>query len=45
MQRALHAFVDRELRPSDLMALVRTGGAGGGGRSRVAVQRIGFDVR
>ena len=103
-QRALHAFVDRELRPSDLVALVRTGGAGGGvqpfttdrrvlhaaieglrwngasrngleafepvnswstlppgnyvmqisattsdarrqGRSRVAVQRIGFDVR
>ena len=29
-QRALHAFVDRELRPTDLIALVRTGGAGGG---------------
>lgn len=29
-QRALHAFVDRELRPTDLVALVRTGGAGGG---------------
>ncbi len=30
MQRALHAFVDRELRPADLVAVVRTGGAGGG---------------
>jgi VWFA-related protein len=30
MQKALHAFVDRELRPSDLVAVVRTGGAGGG---------------
>jgi VWFA-related protein len=29
-QRALHAFVERELRPTDLVALVRTGGAGGG---------------
>lgn len=29
-QKALHAFVDRELRPTDLVALVRTGGAGGG---------------
>jgi VWFA-related protein len=29
-KRALHAFVDRELRPTDLVALVRTGGAGGG---------------
>ena len=29
-QRALHAFVDRELRPTDLVALVRTGGTGGG---------------
>src|SRR5258708_17706145 len=27
---ALHAFLDRELRPTDLVALVRTGGAGGG---------------
>ena len=30
MQRALHTFVDKELRSSDLVALVRTGGAGGG---------------
>lgn len=30
MQRALHTFVDRELSPSDLVAVVRTGGAGGG---------------
>jgi VWFA-related protein len=30
MQQALHAFVDRELRPADLVAVVRTGGAGGG---------------
>ena len=30
MQRALHTFVDKELRPSDLVAVVRTGGAGGG---------------
>src|SRR4051794_31489806 len=30
MQKALHAFVDRELRPADLVAVVRTGGAGGG---------------
>src|SRR5258708_39123963 len=29
-RRALHAFVDRELHPTDLVALVRTGGAGGG---------------
>lgn len=29
-RRALHAFVDRELRPTDLVALVRTGGTGGG---------------
>jgi VWFA-related protein len=28
-KRALHAFVDRELRPSDLVALVRTGGSTG----------------
>ena len=28
-QRALHAFVDRELRPTDLVALVRTGGSSG----------------
>src|SRR4051794_30744150 len=26
-KRALHAFVDRELRPTDLVALVRTGGS------------------
>src|SRR3954468_1328111 len=26
-RRALHAFVDRELRPTDLVALVRTGGS------------------
>jgi VWFA-related protein len=30
MQRALHSFVDRELRSGDLVALVRTAGAGGG---------------
>jgi VWFA-related protein len=29
-QKALHAFVDKELRPSDLVAVVRTGGTGGG---------------
>jgi VWFA-related protein len=29
-KRALHTFVDRELQPTDLVALVRTGGAGGG---------------
>ena len=29
-KRALHAFVDRDLRPSDLVAIVRTGGAMGG---------------
>ena len=29
-QKALHAFVDRELRPTDLVALVRTGGSIGG---------------
>ena len=28
-QRALHAFVDSELRPTDLVALVRTGGSTG----------------
>ncbi|MEO6238107.1 MAG: VWA domain-containing protein [Vicinamibacterales bacterium] len=28
-RRALHAFVDRELRPTDLVALVRTGGSAG----------------
>ena len=28
-RRALHAFVDRELQPSDLVALVRTGGSTG----------------
>jgi len=28
-QKALHAFVDRELRPTDLVALVRTGGSTG----------------
>ena len=27
---ALHTFVDRDLRPTDLVAFVRTGGAGGG---------------
>ena len=30
MRQALHAFVDRELRPADTVAVVRTGGAGGG---------------
>ena len=30
MQQALHSFIDRELRPADLVAVVRTGGAGGG---------------
>jgi VWFA-related protein len=28
-QRALHAFVERELQPTDLVALVRTGGSAG----------------
>ena len=28
-RRALHAFVDRELQPTDLVALVRTGGSSG----------------
>jgi VWFA-related protein len=30
MQKSLHTFVDRELRSGDLVAIVRTGGAGGG---------------
>ena len=30
MKPGLHSFVDRELRSGDLVALVRTGGAGGG---------------
>lgn len=30
MQRALHTFVDKEIRPGDLVAIVRTSGAGGG---------------
>ena len=35
MQQALHSFIDRELRPADLVAVVRTGGAGAGfSRSR-----------
>ncbi len=30
MTRALHAFIDKDLAPSDLVAVVRTGGTGGG---------------
>ncbi|MEO8522172.1 MAG: VWA domain-containing protein, partial [Acidobacteriota bacterium] len=30
MQRALHDFIDHSLAPTDLVAVVRTGGAGGG---------------
>lgn len=39
-QRALHAFVDRELRPTDLVALVRTGGAGGGLQAFTTDRRV-----
>jgi VWFA-related protein len=39
-KRALHAFVDRELRPTDLVALVRTGGAGGGLQPFTADRRV-----
>ncbi len=30
MTRALHSFIDKDLAPSDLVAVVRTGGTGGG---------------
>src|SRR4051812_14396081 len=30
LPKALHTFVDRDLRPTDLVALVRTAGTGGG---------------
>jgi VWFA-related protein len=39
-RRALHAFVDRELRPADLVALVRTGGSGGALQSFTTDQRV-----
>jgi VWFA-related protein len=39
-KRALHAFVDRELRPTDLVALVRTGGTGGGLQPFTADHRV-----
>jgi VWFA-related protein len=40
MKRALHTFVDRELRGGDLVALVRTGGAGGGLQPFSADRRV-----
>jgi VWFA-related protein len=39
-QPALHAFVDHELRPTDLVALVRTGGAGGGLQAFTTDRRV-----
>lgn len=39
-QKALRAFVDRELRPSDLVAIVRTGGAGGGLQTFTTDRRV-----
>jgi VWFA-related protein len=39
-RRALHAFVDRELRPSDLVALVRTGGSAGALQSFTTDRRV-----
>lgn len=39
-QRALHAFVERELRPADIVALVRTGGAGGGRQPFTTDRRV-----
>jgi VWFA-related protein len=40
MRRALHDFVDRELRPTDLVALVRTGGSGGALQSFTTDRRV-----
>jgi VWFA-related protein len=40
MRLALHSFVDRELRATDLVALVRTGGAGGGLQPFTADRRV-----
>jgi VWFA-related protein len=40
MRRALHDFVDRELRPTDLVALVRTGGSGGAVQSFTTDRRV-----
>ena len=40
MQQALHTFVDKELRSTDLVALVRTGGAGGGLQPFTADRRV-----
>ena len=39
-QRALHAFVDRELGPTDLAAIVRTGGSGGALQSFTTDRRV-----
>jgi VWFA-related protein len=39
-QRALHTFVDRELQPTDLVALVRTGGSSGALRSFTTDRRV-----
>ena len=39
-QRALHAFVDRELRPADFVALVRTGGSVGALQSFTTDRRV-----
>ena len=39
-RRALHAFVDRELRPTDLVALVRTGGSAGALQSFSTDRRV-----
>jgi VWFA-related protein len=40
MRRALHDFIDRELRPTDLVALVRTGGSGGALQSFTTDRRV-----
>jgi VWFA-related protein len=40
MRRALHDFVDRELRPTDLVAMVRTGGSGGALQSFTTDRRV-----
>lgn len=40
MRRALHTFIDRELRPGDLVAVVRTAGAGGGLQPFTADRRV-----
>ncbi|HVD93901.1 MAG TPA: VWA domain-containing protein, partial [Vicinamibacterales bacterium] len=39
-QRALHVFVDRELGPADLAAIVRTGGSGGALQSFTTDRRV-----